>query len=201
MFSRPNPPTPDPFMPPDWSGDASAHLERLRLYAEKKIHDELNWYYRKKSGRSVTSRALRFSAVILSVFGGLVPVLVSLFGSRPRWHWLDAFADLRFGQLGYLLLAIAGGLFLLDKYFGYSTGWMRYIVAMQAIEKAREAFRLDWAALSRKLSTAAAATPDQTAAVERHARTYPFCDPRSKTTERKRDTGVAAGVSNESVTI
>lgn len=167
MFRRRNPPTPDPFVPPDWSGDASAHLESLRLYAEKKIQDELNWYYRKKSGRSVSSQALRFFAVILTVFGGLVPVLVSVFGARPRWHWLDAFANLRFGQLGYLFLAVAGGIFLLDKYFGYSTGWMRYIVAMQAIERAREAFRLDWAALSRKLSTAAAGTPEQTEAVER----------------------------------
>lgn len=49
----------------------------------------------------------------------------------------------------------------------HSTGWMRYIVAMQAIERAREAFRLDWAPLSRKLSTAAAGTPEQTEAVER----------------------------------
>jgi len=90
MFRRRNPPTPDPF----------AHLESLRLYAEKKIQDELNWYYRKKSGRSVTSQALRLFAVILTVFGGLVPLLVSVFGARPRWHWLDAFANLRFGQQG-----------------------------------------------------------------------------------------------------
>jgi hypothetical protein len=167
MFRRRNPPMPDTFMPPDWLGDASTHLENLRVYAEKKIQDELNWYYRKKSGRSVTSQALRFFAVILSVLGGLVPVLVSVFGSRPRWHGLDSFANLRFGQLGYLFLAIAAGLFLLDKYFGYSTGWMRYIVAMQAIEKAREAFRLDWAALSRRLSTGTAGTPEQAEAVDR----------------------------------
>lgn len=167
MFRRHNPPTPDPFTPPDWSGDMGAQLESLRKYAETKIHDELNWYCQKKRGRSVTSQALRFFAVVLSVIGGLVPILVSVFGSRPRWPWLDAFTDLRFGQLGYLLLAVAAGLVLLDKYFGYSTGWMRYIVAIQAIEKAREAFRLDWAALSRKLLTVAEQTPEQTEAIGR----------------------------------
>ena len=109
MFRRSSPTTPDPFTPPDWSGDACVHLESMRLYAEKKIQNELNWYYRRKSGRSATSQALRFFAVILSVLGGLVPVLISVFGSRPRWHWLDTFAGLRFGQLGYLFLAVAGG--------------------------------------------------------------------------------------------
>jgi hypothetical protein len=167
LFRRHTPQEPDPFTPPDWSGDVSAPLESLRQYAEKKIRDDLNWYYRNKSRRSVTSQGLRFSAVVLSVLGGLVPVLVSVFGSRPEWRWLDHFENLRFGQLGYLFLAIAGGLFLLDKYFGYSTGWMRYIVAMQAIEKAREAFRLDWAALSRRLSTTSPGTPEHTEAVER----------------------------------
>ncbi len=167
MFRRRDPSLLDPFTPPDWSGDASAHLDSLRRYAEAKIHDELNWYYGKKSRQSVKSRALRFSAVVLSVLGGLVPVLVSVLGSRPPWHWLDVFAPLRLGQLGYLFLALAGGLLLLDKYFGYSTGGMRYIVAMQGIGKGREAFRLDWAALSRKLSTTTAGTPEQTEAVER----------------------------------
>ena len=153
----------DSFTPPDWSGDVTTHLENLRVYAERKIHEELSWYYRKKRGRSDTSQAIRFSALIFSGLGGLVPLLISVFGSRPQWDWLDTFEAVRFGQLGYLFLAIAAGLFLLDKYFGYSTGWMRYIVAMQAIEKAREAFRLDWTALSRTLS---AATPGSTARPE-----------------------------------
>jgi hypothetical protein len=166
MF-RKQPDTPDAFTPPDWSGDATTHLESLRAYAEAKIHGELSWYYRRKHGRASTSQALRFSAVALSVLGGLVPVLVSLFGSRPSWGWLGPFATVRFGQLGYLLLAAAGGLFLLDKYFGYSTGWMRYIVAMQAIEKARETFRLDWTGLCRTLSTTPTGTQEYADVVER----------------------------------
>jgi len=151
-----NPPTvsADVFTPPDWSGDVTTHLENLRVYAERKIHDELSWYYRKKKGRSDTSQRIRFAALMYSGLGGLVPLLIAVFGSRPQWRWLNMFEAVRFGQLGYLFLAIATGLFLLDKYFGYSTGWMRYIVAMQAIEKAREAFRLDWTALCRTLSAA-----------------------------------------------
>src|SRR5262245_34234909 len=122
----------EPSKPPDWTGEPAVHLESLRTYAEDAIQRELDWYVRKKKGRSFPSQMLRFGAVALTVLGGLVPVLMSLFPSPPSWPWLSPFSDMRFGQFGYLLLAIAAGLVLLDRYFGYSTGWMRYIVAMQA---------------------------------------------------------------------
>jgi hypothetical protein len=158
---------PEPFVPPDWSGEPGPHLEQLRLYAEKTIEGELAWYIRKKLGRSKTSQRLRWSALVLTVLGGLVPLIIALFGDRPSWPWIESFAAIRFGQLGYLLLAIAAGLVLLDRFFGYSTGWMRYIVAMQAIEKAREAFRLDWVTLSRKLVIAPTQTSEHAEAIER----------------------------------
>jgi hypothetical protein len=44
---------------------------------------------------------------------------------------------------------------------------MRYIVAMQTIEKAREAFRLDWTVLIRKLPLVPAGGPEHTEFVER----------------------------------
>jgi hypothetical protein len=167
MVRKPPPADHDPFMPPDWSGDVAPHLDSLRVYAEAKINNELSWYYRKKKNRSSTSQFLRFSAVMLTVLGGLVPLLISIFGSKPQWTWLAGLGDIRFGQLGYFFLAMAGGLVLLDKYFGYSTGWMRYIVAMQAIEKAREAFRLDWTTLSRKLVLVQSGTPEHADATDR----------------------------------
>jgi hypothetical protein len=48
-----------------------------------------------------------------------VPLLVALFGGRLDWRWFTtAFGNVRFGQLGYLFLAIAAGLVLMDRYFG-----------------------------------------------------------------------------------
>jgi hypothetical protein len=160
------PPMP-PFAPPTWSGNPADALEYLRTYAEQTIENEHSWYVRNKRSRSITSQRIRLLAVVLSVLGGLVPLVVALFGEEPEWITNSPFADIRFGQLGYLLLAIAAGLVLLDRYFGYSTGWMRYIVAMLAIEKSREAFRLDWVSLSRKLSIATPSTPEQAEAIER----------------------------------
>src|SRR5688500_2425685 len=152
------------FIPPDWSAEPTDHLEQLRAYAETKIEDELDWYRRNKHGRAATSRRLRFWAVLCTILGGLVPVVVAAVGERPAFFngW-----PIRFGQLGYVLLGIAGGLVLLDRFFGYSTGWMRYVLAMQAIEKAREQFRMEWTALLRMLSTTAKGTPEHSELVDR----------------------------------
>lgn len=165
-MAKPVTPLPE-FTPPDWKGEVGPHLEALRKYAEATIASELGWYFSRKGGRAKASRVLRVTAVVLSILGGLVPLVIAIFGSRPSWAASLGLDVIRFGQLGYLLLAIAAGLVLLDRLFGLSTGWMRYIVAMQAIEKARESFRLDWAALSRKLSLTPAGTPDHAEAVDK----------------------------------
>lgn len=152
------------FTPPDWSGPPADHLEQLRAYAEVKIEGELDWYRRNKKGRATTSQRLRFWAVSCTILGGLVPVVVAAVGERPAF--LDGW-PIRFGQLGYVLLGIAGGFVLMDRYFGYSTGWMRYVLAMQAIEKSREQFRMEWTALRRLLSTATTGTPDESELIDR----------------------------------
>jgi hypothetical protein len=152
------------FAPPDWTGEAGEHLEKLRVYAETKIEQELEWYRRNKRIRSKTSQRLRFWSVCFTILGGLVPVVVAATSETPPF--LKGL-PIRFGQLGYVLLGIAGGLVLMDRYFGYSTGWMRYVLAMQAIEKAREVFRLDWTALLRVLSTTPQGSAERLEAVDR----------------------------------
>jgi hypothetical protein len=162
-----NEPPPDIFEPPDWSDPARA-LEYIRQYAEKKILAEWSWYHDKKQFNAGRSQWIRWLALVFTIVGGLIPLLIALFSGRPEWPWfMTAFGAIRIGQIGYLVLAIAAGFILMDRYFGYSTAWMRYIVAMQTIEKAREGFRLDWTVLARRLPLVTAGTPEQTELLER----------------------------------
>jgi hypothetical protein len=52
---------------------------------------------------------------------------------------------------GYLLIALAGGCIAMDRFFGYSTGWIRCIATALAIEKSLEEFRMAWARSIAKL--------------------------------------------------
>src|SRR6266478_10257769 len=111
----------DPFAPPDWSDPARA-LEYIRQYAERKVFDEWSWYQINKTWQAKRSQWLRWLALAFSIVGGIVPLVTAAFNGRPDWPWLPrALGSIRFGQVGYVLLAIAAGFVLMDRYFGYST--------------------------------------------------------------------------------
>jgi len=52
----------------------------------------------------------------------------------------------RRGQLGFLLLALAAGCIGYDRFFGYSSAWLRYLAAATALRARLVDFQLSWAA-------------------------------------------------------
>jgi hypothetical protein len=129
---------------PLWTQDIESSLTMLRDYAEARAESEIGWYRAKVVRQRTWSRWLRGSALVLSMLGGLVPVLSSM-------QLMKAFGAERFepqfGQLGYALLALAAGFALFDRFFGFSTAWMRYTTTMLELERRRELFRLTWVGL------------------------------------------------------
>jgi hypothetical protein len=99
---------------------------------------------------------------------GLLPIIANLspaaFGSPGQTPGAIS------GLWVSLAIGLAAGLFGLDRYFGFTTGWIRYILTGTAIHKALEEFRMDWALLSAKLS--APPTPDQIEALIRRAKQF-----------------------------
>jgi len=138
---------------PNWKeGTLEANLELIRSYVESLLATEIGWYRaRIKSVRS-WSRGLRVVAILLTSLGGLVPLLeaAGVFSSFAVPNAEPA-SGIRPGQIGYILLGVAGSVALFDRFFGYSTAWMRYIATMLALERLRESFRLEWALASRRL--------------------------------------------------
>lgn len=114
-----------------WS-DRMEALELLRAWAETRALDAISWYLRDKQAKRWASRLLRALAVALAVAGGVLPLLSgSVHGLNPN--------------LGYVLLAVAAGSLAFDHFFGLSTGWMRDIAALQALQNGLARFHLDWA--------------------------------------------------------
>ena len=116
---------------PQWHDQAQA-LDQLRAWAETRAVETITWYQRDKRTKRWTSRLLRAAAVIFAVAGGLLPLISS------SVHGVNA-------NLGYVLLAIAAGCVAYDHFFGMSSGWMRDIAALQALQSRLGRFHLDWA--------------------------------------------------------
>jgi SMODS and SLOG-associating 2TM effector domain 2 len=117
--------------------DVQNSLAALHKYIEDEAKAQIQWYWDKKRAKAHMSMFLRFVAIVLFVLGGLVPIVKATLPATTKYPF-------DFGQSGYLLIGVAAGCMALDRFFGYSTGWIRYITTAMAIEKSLEEFRLEW---------------------------------------------------------
>lgn len=134
-----------------WSPtDVPKSLEAVRNFAEQQAHDAIDWYYRKKGAKAFISRLMRILAIALATVGGLIPIVGNLPGVAARWQ---------LEKWGYVALGVAAACIALDKFFGSSTGWVRYITTAQNIQDDLYTFQLDWArSMSRLGGTAPTAS-------------------------------------------
>lgn len=128
--------------------ETRASIGVLYAYAENHASQSISWYAGHKRKKALCSRWLRFAAILLTTLGGLAPILGSL-----GWQQIGVpktTLALNVGQLGYFFLALAAACVGFDRFFGFSSGWMRYITTMMSLERALSAFRFEWAMMAAK---------------------------------------------------
>lgn len=127
--------------PQAWAVKPTAdQVAELYNLAQNDAQAAADWYAERKGRKSALSGLLRVAAVVLGVTGGLSPVIAGL---SPG----EAAQALRISQIGFLLIGLAAGLVVVDRLFGISSGWLRYMTTLTAIERRRAAFAQDWARL------------------------------------------------------
>lgn len=127
-----------------------------------KADDALRWYEQSQRNKKRWAIRLRLMAIVLGVLAALVPAVLPVLsplvrGSGDQWSVTDLV------PLATVFGILAGALILLDKFFGFSSGWMRYAMAYQEIQARQERFRIEWARGLRRAGSAAL-SPDQVAA-------------------------------------
>ncbi len=114
-----------------------SNLNLLQLYdlviaGAKKQAD---WYSKAKTPVKRMSRTIRFMSVVLFGLGGLFPILGGIL-KQPD--------NMDITSWGYVCIAVAGTLVFLDRFFGYSSGWIRYITAETEIRNQIKEFEMRW---------------------------------------------------------
>lgn len=135
---------------PKWDpGNSNASLAAIHLYVLQQAATSIEWYWKNKGSKAFWSQVIRFLVWALAAVGGLLPIIGGL--------WEDLFPtsnlDFKNGLWASLFLGIAAALLGLDKGFGFSSGWARYVLTATNIRKSLEEFRLDWTALRAKAGT------------------------------------------------
>ncbi len=111
-------------------------LDALFRYAVGEAERAMAWYDGKRRRAQRAGRLLRLGAILATSVAGVTPILSELFerDGRPVVDPLWA----------AFLLALAGILVLLDRFWGCTSAWVRYVLAAQELAVALDAFRIDW---------------------------------------------------------
>jgi hypothetical protein len=141
---------------PKWDpANPGPSLADVFCYVINEAGKSSDWYWRAKRWKARPSYVIRFSAWVLASIAGLLPIIAGLVPPTPSGQTPQGLAALHLGNglWASLLLGIAAALYGLDKTFGFSSGWARYVLAATNIRKMLEEFRMEWAELMAKAGT------------------------------------------------
>jgi SMODS and SLOG-associating 2TM effector domain 2 len=139
------------FPPLTWSrNEIRRSLDELYAWSERLATDAINWYLTEKRRKARRSRGLRALALLLATAGGAVPIIALAAGRAAAGNW------------GFLLLALAAGCWAFDRFFGYSSSWLRYMATATSLRTQLVEYQTAWA---KEMVAMAAREPDRTDAV------------------------------------
>ena len=117
-----------------WEAEKLAEpLDQLCTYAKNQAQQSIDWYFRKRQLRRHFCRIFRLSAILLTAFAGLLPMINEIAGPQQVLHPLCA----------AVALGVAATLILLDRFYGFTNGWIRYLLTARQLIEALEAFHFE----------------------------------------------------------
>lgn len=142
-------------------------LEALLAYVENEAANSIQWYWRNKRWKALFSRWIRLWALIFTACAGLMPIVFYIL--KDMGHLSDEVVATS-GLWSSALVGVAAACVGLDRAFGFSSGWARYVLAATDIRKRLEEFRMDWLALT--ATTSPQPTPEQITALIQRAKDF-----------------------------
>jgi len=123
----------DPNLP--WDSAPDDALRAVYDYVVGFSDSTIAWYQRRRRPKRNWGVVLRVGALLVTAAAGLVPLSASLGLAEIPAVWST------------VLLGTAGILISVDALGGFTSGWVRYMLTQQKVERARDVFLLEWNAL------------------------------------------------------
>ncbi len=145
--------------------DCEASLAAVYGHVQSDALEAIRWYRRARVPKRRLAVATRFLAVFLLGAAGILPlvevVVAQMGGGAPHVPaiWVS------------ILVAVGAGALGFDRFYGASSGWIRYIQSEHRIRTTLENFELEWEG-ERALRGGRAPTPDEVQAMLARARAF-----------------------------
>jgi SMODS and SLOG-associating 2TM effector domain 2 len=135
--------------------DPVQSLRSFRMSVEEETQKCIDWYWTKKESKRRPAQGVHLFALLLTALAGIASIVMTLL--RNAGVAIPGKVDS--GHIATLCIGIAAALIALDRAFGFSSGWTRYVLTATSLTKMLQEFRMDWVAL---ISAAAdPPTPEQ----------------------------------------
>jgi len=118
-----------------WDANSDDSLNAIYKYVVAFSDSTILWYQSRRQPKRYVGVSLRASALLATVIAGLVPLSKEIVGVEISAVWST------------VLIAVAGMVVSIDVLGGFTSGWVRYMLAQQKVERLRDAFLLEWNAL------------------------------------------------------
>lgn len=123
---------------PNWK-DPDQALSEILSYCLEQAKDSERWYMRKRTPKRIASRILRVASIALVAVGVLIPILAQIYTEDGKPVIAPGWAS--------LALVSAATMVALDRLFGFSTAWARFIDANFRIARLRHELEFEWQTL------------------------------------------------------
>lgn len=111
-------------------------LKRIYKHAEEYSFAVREWYWRSIKVKRRSSLWSRSFAFVLFLAGSVLQLAATL-GDQPKER-------LQMTEIGLAALITAGLFLAADRVFGWSSGWLRYVTTVTALENLKRNFDLEW---------------------------------------------------------
>lgn len=139
----------------DWSTDKRKDsLQQLYKAVCSKLDNSIGWYETKRDSKRAFTWILRLGAIIFGLIAAIQPTLAEIFRTVEGELFRPGIAT--------IAALVAGFLLMLDRLFGASSAWMRYMLADLALKELREEFGMTFGLEMAALAEEAAPSLDQT---------------------------------------
>ena len=125
------------------SADPVQSLRDIRMAVEDEGQKAINWYWQSKKWKARLSRAIQFFALALTALAGIASIFVQVLRSLG----VRISPNFDSGPIASLCVGLAAALLGMDKAFGLSSGWTRYVLTATSMTKILHEFRMEWVAL------------------------------------------------------
>jgi hypothetical protein len=123
------------------NADLKDYLEKIYNFAVENAEKNIKWYSNRGKPNQWWAQCIRFLAILFVALAGIAPLVIPVIpqtapnGADPS----------KLVNITYILIGIAAFLIGVDKFFGFSSSWMRFVTTQIALETLLAKFRYDWA--------------------------------------------------------